>query len=65
MALADHGNYHAIRTIGVNLQFCYRHRNEFGLGLGGFAHRDGFLPLLLRRRLPAYQSAVEGMRVGR
>src|SRR5947209_2415101 len=51
VAVADHGNYHAIRTIGVNLQFRHGHHNEFGLALAGFTHRDGFLPLLLRRRL--------------
>jgi hypothetical protein len=28
----------------VNLQFGYRHRNEFGFGLDGLAHGDGVLP---------------------
>jgi hypothetical protein len=51
----------AVGTIDVGLQLGSRHRNEFGFGFGGLAHRDGVLRQVVYLQVAALTRICRGV----
>src|SRR6185437_11602843 len=63
VAVAQHRDDDAVGTIGVNLQFGPRHRDQFSFGLGWLGHRHASPDRLSTGRLPLWRASVEGRRM--
>src|ERR1700694_5474504 len=53
-------NRDSVRTVGVGLELRPCHRNEFGFGLDGLAHDDGFPPERLIAQVAVSASVCRG-----